>query len=42
MKAARNHFVSGSLVWARSVPLVAENCQEQPPHRNSLRPATRA
>ena len=42
MYAARNHFVSGTLVWARSVPLVAENCQLQPAQRNSLRPETLA
>ena len=40
--AARNHFASGSMVCARQVPLVAENCQEHDVHLNSLRPATRA
>ena len=34
--------MSGSLVWAMSVPLVAENCQEQPAHLNSRLPATRS
>ena len=42
MKAARNHFVSGTLVWAIAVPLVAENCHPHPSQRNSLRPETRA
>ena len=42
MKAARNQSVSGSLVCAIRVPLVAENCQPQPVQRNSLRPLTLA
>ena len=42
MKAARNHFVSGTLVCAIAVPLVAENCHPHPSQRNSLRPETRA
>ena len=42
MNAARNHLVSGSLVWAIAVPLVAENCQRHEAQQNSLRPDTRA